>query len=82
MLDFILELSEKNKTTVLATHDLKIPHVATNMCYVLGQDHKLPVQGVTHEILNREDILIQANLIHRHRHIHDNVVHAHKHWHF
>jgi cobalt/nickel transport system ATP-binding protein len=82
VIDFILELSEKGKTTVVATHDLEIPHVATSICYVLGQDHKILVRGATHEILNREDILIQANLIHQHRHIHINVAYAHKHWHF
>ncbi len=82
MIDFILELSEKGKTTVIATHDLEIPHVATNICYVLGQDHKILVKGATRDILNREDILIQANLIHQHRHIHANVAHTHKHWHY
>lgn len=83
VIDFILELAEKGKTTMIATHDLEIPHVATHTCYVLGQDHRLLAQGLTDEILSREDILIQANLIHRHRHIHRNVshAHAHKHWH-
>ena len=82
MIDFILELSEKGKTTVVATHDLEIPHVATNICYVLGQDHKMLVKGATHDILNREDILMQANLIHQHRHIHADIAHTHKHWHY
>lgn len=82
VIDFILELSEKGKTTVIATHDLEIPHVATNVCYVLGQDHKILVKGSTHDILNREDILLQANLIHQHRHVHANVAHTHKHWHY
>ena len=81
VIDFILELSEKGKTTVIATHDLEIPHVATKICYVLGQDHKILVQGATHDILNREDILIQANLIHQHRHIHADIAHTHRHWH-
>ena len=82
VIDFIIELSEKGKTAVIATHDLEIPHVATNICYVLGQDHKMLVKGATHDILNREDILIQANLIHQHRHVHANVAHTHKHWHY
>ena len=83
VIDFILELSEKGKTTVVATHDLEIPHTATNLCYVIGQDHKILAKGATHEILDQEDILIQANLIHKHRHIHADVkhAHAHRHWH-
>jgi cobalt/nickel transport system ATP-binding protein len=82
VIEFILELSEKGKTTVIATHDLEIPHVATKICYVLGQDHKLLIKGATHDILNREDILIQANLIHQHRHIHADIAHTHRHWHY
>lgn len=86
VIDFILELSERKKTTVIATHDLEIPYVATQTCYVLGQDHKMLAAGRTNEILDNEEILVQANLIHKHRHIHEDVTHphahAHKHWHF
>ena len=83
MIDFILELVERGKTCIIATHDLEIPYVATRSCYVLGQDHKILAKGPAIEILNREDILIKANLIHKHRHFHKGLshVHAHKHWH-
>ncbi len=82
VIDFTLELAEKGKTIVIATHDLEIPHVATHTAYVLGQDHHLLACGPTSEILAREDILVQANLIHEHRHAHRDIAHAHahKHW--
>ncbi len=83
VIDFILSLGESGKTTIVATHDLEIPYVATKFCHVLGQDHKIFVQGTGSEILNNDDILLKANLIHKHRHAHNNVahVHPHKHWH-
>jgi len=82
MIDFILELSEKGKTVVAATHDLEIPYVAAESCYVLGQDHEIMASGASREILDDQNILIEANLIHRHRHVHKNMihVHAHRHW--
>ncbi len=83
IIDFILSLADSGKTTIVATHDLEIPYVATKFCHVLGQDHKILAQGTGDEILNNDEILLNANLIHKHRHIHDNVahVHPHKHWH-
>ncbi|MFZ0450658.1 MAG: ABC transporter ATP-binding protein [Desulfatiglandaceae bacterium] len=82
MIDFILELSENGKTVVTATHDLEIPYVAAESCYVLGQDHEIMARGGSREILDDQDILMEANLIHRHRHIHKDTIHmhAHRHW--
>ena len=84
VIDFILSLAESGKTIVIATHDLEIPYVATENCYVLGQDHRISAQGTAVEILNNEEILLKANLIHKHRHTHDGVTHAHphRHWYF
>ncbi len=84
VIDFILGLAESGKTTIIATHDLEIPYVATKYCHVLGQDHKILARGTGEEILNNEEILLKANLIHKHRHVHNGVahVHPHKHWHF
>jgi len=83
VIDFILELADRGKTAVIATHDLEIPYVATKECYVLGQDHTVIAQGPSSAILNNDEILVRANLIHRHRHVHHGEVHAHphKHWH-
>ncbi len=74
MIDFILELSERGKTVVTATHDLEIPYLAAKTCYVLGQDHKIMTKGPSREILNNKEILIDANLIRKYRHVHENVI--------
>lgn len=83
MIDFIIELADRGKTAVIATHDLEIPYVATKECYVLGQDHCVLAHGPSSSILENDEILLNANLIHRHRHIHEGMAHAHphKHWH-
>ncbi len=82
IIDFILELAEKGKTVVTATHDLEIPYVTAGTCYVLGQTHRVMAQGASRDILESEEILLEANLIHRHRHFHDRITHAHVHRHW
>lgn len=82
IIDFILELSEKGKTVVTATHDLEIPYVAAGSCYVLGQDHEIMASGSSRGILDDQHILLEANLIHRHRHFHKDMTHAHIHRHW
>ncbi len=83
IIDFIIGLAEKGKTTVVATHDLEIPYVATEHSYVLGQDHSILAKGRSVDILSDEKILLEANLVHKHRHTHHGITHAHphKHWH-
>ncbi len=82
IIDFIIALKEKGRTLVIATHDLEIPFVAADRCYVLGQDHRLLATGSPQEILEDQDLLIKANLIHKHRHLHNGYFHSHKHDHW
>ncbi len=82
IIDFILELTGRGKTVVVATHDLEIPYVTAGTCYVLGQGHKVMTRGGARVILEDESLLVAANLIHRHRHFHDRVTHAHVHRHW
>ncbi len=82
VIDFVMSLAENGKTIIIATHDLEIPYVATELCYVLGQDHKISALGTAIDILNNEEILLKANLIHKHRHVHNGVAHAHPHRHW
>jgi len=82
IIDFILELTERGKTVVTATHDLEIPYVAATSCYVLGENHTIVAQGPPREILENTSLLLEANLIHRHRHFHDAMAHAHAHRHW
>ena len=82
MIDFILGLSKKGKTVVTVTHDLEIPYVAADLCYVLGQDHEIIARGEPGEILDDQNVLIAANLIHCHRHAHKKIIHLHAHRHY
>ena len=82
IIDFIIGLREKGRTLVIATHDLEIPYVAADLCYVLGQDHRPLALGTAARILENEGLLIEANLIHRHRHLHDGRIHNHRHDHW
>ena len=82
VIDFIVGLKEEGRTLVIATHDLEIPFVAGDLCYVIGQDHRLLAQGSPAEILEDQDLLVRANLIHKHRHLHKGHVHNHVHRHF
>ncbi len=83
MIDFILELAKRGKTCIIATHDLEIPYVTSQTCYILGEDHKILAEGKAKELLSQKDILLKANLIHKHRHFHNGSVHIHphEHWH-
>ena len=82
IIDFIIGLKEQGRTLVIATHDLEIPFVAGDMCYVIGQDHRILAQGPPSEILEDQELLLKANLIHRHRHLHEDHDHSHVHRHF
>jgi len=82
IIDFIIGLKEKGRTLVIATHDLEIPYVAADLCYVIGQDHKLLSSGPPSEILYDQELLVTANLIHRHRHLHEGHDHSHRHHHW
>ncbi len=82
IIDFIIGLKEKGRTLVIATHDLEIPYVAADLCYVIGQDHRLLASGSARQVLEDQGLLLEANLIHKHRHLHNGLIHSHRHDHW
>ena len=82
VIDFLLTLKEQQKTIIIATHDLEIAYVVAQDCYVLGQDHTLLKHADINTILSDKQLLLEANLIHAHRHLHNNTIHEHIHRHF
>jgi len=82
VIDFLLSLKEQKKTIIIATHDLEIAYVVAQKCFVLGQDHTLLKEADIDEVLADKELLLKANLIHAHRHLHDGLVHGHEHRHF
>lgn len=82
VIDFLLQLSEQDKTLVIATHDLEIAHLVAHKCYVLGEDHRLLREGSPRAVLDDQELLVKANLIHSHRHYHlSGTDHKHPHRH-
>lgn len=81
VIDFLFQLSERGKTLVIATHDLEIAYLVAHQCYVLGEDHSLLQEGQPQEVLEDQGLLIEANLIHSHRHYHPSETHKHPHRH-
>lgn len=81
LVDFILELGEQGQTIVLATHDLDIARELASRICVLSEDHRLVADGSPQDVLTDQDLLLRCNLIHQHRHYHQDLAHVHHHWH-
>ncbi|MCL5965613.1 MAG: energy-coupling factor ABC transporter ATP-binding protein [Deltaproteobacteria bacterium] len=81
LVDTIVEAERKGKTVVTATHDLHIvPEIATRVV-VFGEDRRIVASGSPEEVLTDRALLLAANLVHLHRHAHDDYWHAHEHEH-
>jgi cobalt/nickel transport system ATP-binding protein len=78
-IDFILDL---DKTILLATHDLSVAYETCDRAIVLNENHQKIYDGDIEELMKNKDILIEANLIHSHKHRHKKFIHSHYHLHF
>jgi cobalt/nickel transport system ATP-binding protein len=79
LLELLVELRAAGKTIVLATHDLDVLEAVCTRALVLGEDHRLLAEGTPGHILGDRGLLLDANLVHDHRHAHGDVVHDHEH---
>lgn len=77
--DLIMELREAGKTVITATHDLHIIEDISERTVVLGETHGVLLEGRPWEVLNNEEALLRANLIHTHKHRHHWYEHEHSH---
>jgi len=80
LIDIIQMLRESGKTIITATHDLALIEDISNRTLVLGEDHSLLKEEIPPEILKDRDLLLKANLIHKHPHRHSWFVHDHSHY--
>ena len=78
--DLINELRHAGKTIVTATHDLGIIEDISDRTVVIGEDHRLLTEGNPWDVMEDTDLLLRANLIHRH--VHRHCWYAHEHSHF
>jgi cobalt/nickel transport system ATP-binding protein len=81
LVDLILEAQNRGKTVITSTNDLHIVPEIAGRVVVLGEDRRLLASGAPETILQDRAILRAANLIHRHRHAHQEIWHEHEHGH-
>jgi len=81
MVELIMELHDVGKTIVLATHDLDVLPLVADRCVVLGEDHRVALDGPTASVLADVDLLHATNLVHAHAHLHAGAVAPHVHPH-
>lgn len=76
-IDLIMGLRKAGKTVITATHDLGIIQDISDKTIVLGEDHRVMLEGRPWEVIRNTDALLQANLIHKRTHRHSWYVHEH-----
>lgn len=81
LVDAILEAEEAGRTVVTATHDLHVVAEIARTVVVFGEERRILAAGSPEEILTDRPLLLRANLVHLHRHAHDDYWHAHEHEH-
>jgi cobalt/nickel transport system ATP-binding protein len=79
LVNLITELGRAGRTLVTATHDLNIVPIIADRAVIVGEDHTILGDGPAKTVLQDHDLLIHANLIHKHLHAHGGAVHAHMH---
>jgi cobalt/nickel transport system ATP-binding protein len=81
LVELLQELGQAGKTIITATHDLEIIEQISKRAIVIGEDHKIKEDGDSDKVLSNYELLLGANLIHEHTHIHGKLVHEHLHDH-
>ena len=66
---------------VTSTNDLHVVSEIAGRVLVLGENRRVLASGTPEAILRDRAVLHAANLIHRHRHAHQDYWHEHEHDH-
>ncbi len=74
-------LEELNITSIISTHNLSLGQELGRRALVLGDNHQLLYDGDISTLMEDMDMLINAQLVHKHKHYHDGVEHKHYHIH-
>jgi cobalt/nickel transport system ATP-binding protein len=82
LVELMLALSEAGKTVIIATHDLSLVAELETRVALLSEEHRIEKIGSSDDILNDEELLLKANLIHEHLHYHGKKAHKHRHSHY
>ena len=81
LVDLIQALAKAGKTIITATHDLAIVEKISTRSIVVGEDHTIKADRDCTAVMNDRELLMSANLIHRHLHRHGKLMHEHLHAH-
>jgi cobalt/nickel transport system ATP-binding protein len=81
LIELLQELGKAGKTIITATHDLDTVEHISKRAIVMGEDHKIVVDGDVEMVMNNLELLLSTNLIHEHMHIHGKLLHKHLHFH-
>ena len=81
LVDVIMEMETRGKTVITATHDLHIVSEVARRVIVFGDDRRVLASGTPETILSDRSLLLAANLVHLHRHAHEDYWHEHAHEH-
>lgn len=81
LIELLQELGRADKTVITATHDLDIIEQISNRAVVISEDHRISVDRGTKAVLSDLELLLAANLIHKHMHRHGTIAHQHLHSH-
>jgi cobalt/nickel transport system ATP-binding protein len=81
LIELLQELGKAGKTIITATHDLETVEQISKRAIVMGEDHRIVVDGSVEKVLDNLELLLSTNLIHEHMHFHGKLVHEHLHAH-
>ncbi len=79
LIELFQELGQAGKTIVVATHDLDTVEHISKRAVVMGEDHTVKADRSSCDVIGDLDLLLSANLIHKHMHRHGSVYHEHYH---
>lgn len=81
LVELLQELGSFGKTIITATHDMEIIDQISKRAIVVGEDHRIKMDGKAKDVLSNYDLLLASNLVHEHMHLHGKLVHEHQHSH-
>lgn len=81
LVDLLVELGQAGKTVITATHDLEIIDQISKRAIIMGEDHRVKMDKDSKSVLSNYELLLSANLVHEHTHLHGKMVHEHLHFH-
>ncbi len=82
LIEILHGLHQKGKTIISATHDLSIADDIADRAVVISEDHTIAADGLFHDIIRDDELLLKVNLIHEHAHYHGDTTHVHRHGHY